>query len=137
MKKLTNTPHDKNFKVSLSNIEVAKEFLKIHLPRQVFKTIKLNTLSTCPNSYITPDLQQCLSDVWYIDLTTMPDEKIKKHNLIGLLEFAQKHVRDRKFLKQATETLAEVAKAMLNAGSDLQFIIKVTGLTEEEINELR
>jgi len=42
MKKLTNTPHDKNFKVSLSNIEVAKEFLKIHLPRQVFKTIKAN-----------------------------------------------------------------------------------------------
>ena len=317
MKKLTNTPHDQNFKVSLSNIEVAKEFLKIHLPRQVFKTIKLNTLSICQNSYITPDLQEHLSDVLYkaktinnkdcytylliehqstatwdmpirilqyqlsiidshlkqyptqkkipivvalmiynghkspypytlnifdlfndvelakktfvkpahlIDLTMMPDEKIKKHNLVGLLEFAQKHVRDRKFLKQATETLTqilnglkayintdgliednnswlknyihsnlhylyyfaniineqefaekletvdfikrekimgvlarkieqqgiekgiekgrvegkiEVAKAMLNAGSDVPFITKVTGLTEEEINELR
>ena len=201
MKKLTNTPHDQNFRVSLSNIEVAKEFLKIHLPRQVFKAIKLNTLSICQNSYITPDLQEHLSDILYkaktinnkdfytylliehqstatwdmpirilqyqlsiidahlkqhpsqkkipivmpllvyngqkspypytlnifdlfndlelakktfakpaylIDLTTMSDEKIKKHNLVGLLEFAQKHVRDRKFLKQATETLAQI-----------------------------
>ena len=312
MNKLTNTPHDHNFRVSLSNIEVAKEFLKIHLPKQIFKTIKLNTLSICQNSYITADLQEHLSDILYkaktinnkdcyaylliehqstatwdmpirilqyqlsiidshlkqypnqkkipivvallvyngikspypytlnifdlfndielgkktfakpanlIDLTTIPDEKIKKHNLVGLLEFAQKHVRDRKFLKQATENLTqilngleayintsgliednnswlknyiysnlhyiyyfanitneqefaeqletvnfvkrekimgalarnieqqgiekgkvegkiEVAKAMLNAGSDLQFITKVTGFTEEEINEL-
>ena len=154
-----------------------------------------------------------------IDLTTMSDEKIKKHNLVGLLEFAQKHVRDRKFLKQATETLvyildnlegyintkltedkrgwlsdyvysnlhyiyyfsniidehefaekletvnfvkrdnimgalarkieqqgiekgkaegkAEVAKSMLDAGSDIQFITKITGLTEEEVKELK
>lgn len=213
MKKLTNTPHDQNFRASLSNIEVAKEFLKIHLPRQVFKTIKLNTLSICQTSYITPDLQEHLSDILYkaktinnkdcytylliehqstatwdmpirilqyqlsiidshlkqyptqkkiptvvsllvyngtkspypytlnifdlfndvelakktfakpahlIDLTTMPDEKIKKHNLVGLLEFAQKHVRDRKFLKQATETLTQILdglEAYINTNS--------------------
>lgn len=183
MKKLTTTPHDKNFKVSLSNIYVAKEFLNIHLPKQILKTIKLTTLSICQNSYITPDLGESLSDILYkakttnnkdcyiytliehqstaawdfpirvlqyqlsiidshlkqyptqkkipivvpllvyngqkspypytlnifdlfndlelakktfskpahlIDLTTMSDEKIKKHNLVGLLEFAQK-----------------------------------------------
>lgn len=145
----------------------------------------------------------------------MSDEKIKKHNLIGLLEFVQKHVRDRKFIKQATETLAyilnkldqdisqnglievgscfknyvhsnlfyiyyfgnnindqkfvekletvdfvkrekimgalarkikekgkdektkEIVKCMLNAGSDIQFITKVTGLSDKEINELK
>ena len=216
MKKLTNMPHDKNFKVSLSNIEVAKVFLNIHLPKQIFKAIKLNTLSVCQNSYITPDLEEHLSDVLYkaktinnkdcytylliehqstdswdmpirilqyqlsiidshlkqyptqkklpivftllvyngqkspyphtlnifdlfndielakktlakpahlIDLTTMPDEKIKKHNLIGLLEFAQKHVRDRKFLKQATETLTQI----LNG---LEAYINTSGLIE-------
>ena len=52
MKKLTNTPHDQNFRVSLSNIEVAKEFLKIHLPRQVFKAIKLNKKNSF-NKYIS------------------------------------------------------------------------------------
>ena len=34
--------------------------------------------------------------------------------------------------KGKVEGKIEVAKAMLNADSDLQFIIKVTGLTEEE-----
>ena len=45
---------------------------------------------------------------YLIDLTQMSDEKIKKHNLIGLLEFCQKHVRDLKFLQQATEDLAYI-----------------------------
>ena len=308
MKKLTKTPHDKHFKASMSNIEVAREFLATHLPRKIFQSIKLDTLSVCQNSYITPDLEERLSDVLYkaktsnnkdcytyllienqstptwdmpirmlqyqlsiidshlkqypkqkqipivipllvyngtkspypytldilelfndlelakktfakpaylIDVTQMSDEKIKKHNLIGLLEFCQKHVRDRKFLQQATEDLAyiinkldqyanqqqhiasagwikeyingslhyiyyfanitndeefskklesvelvkrenimgalarkieqqgiekgkaEVAKSMLAAGSNLEFITKVTGMTEKEINDLK
>lgn len=57
MKKLTNTPHDHNFRLSLSNKEVAKDFLKTHLPTTIFKKINLRTLTICSNSYITPDLE--------------------------------------------------------------------------------
>jgi predicted transposase/invertase (TIGR01784 family) len=200
MTKIYN-PHDKLFKQSLNNLEIAKEFLKIHLPKEIFKFIKSNTLSICPNSYITPELEETSSDVLYkaksvnnkefyiytliehqstavwnmplrilnyqlsiinshleqhpeqkkipivvpllvyngkispypyslnifdlfnnvklakktlakpahlIDLTVMDDQEIKQHNLIGLLEFSQKHVRDRKFLKQAIENLVYI-----------------------------
>ena len=200
MKKLTNTPHDKIFRLSLSNIEVARAFLNIYLPKQTLKTVNLRNLTVCPNSYITPDLEESLSDILYktkilnsnencyiytliehqaiplwnmpiriiqyqlaiidshirqnpkkkkipivipllvyngkkspyplsldifdlfhnqelakktfakpaslIDVTSMSDKEIKKHNIIGLLEFSQKHVRDKKFLKATIKTLA-------------------------------
>ena len=200
MKKLTNTPHDKIFRLSLSNIEVARDFLSIYLPKQTLKTINLRNLTVCPNSYITPDLEESLSDILYktkilnsnedcyiytliehqavplwnmpiriiqyqlavidshirqnpkkkkipivipllvyngkkspyplsldifdlfhnqelakktfakpaslIDVTSMSDKEIKKHNIIGLLEFSQKHIRDKKFLKATIKTLA-------------------------------
>lgn len=39
--------------------------------------------------------------------------------------------------KGKAEGKAEVAKSMLDAGSDIQFITKITGLTEEEVKELK
>jgi len=201
LKKITQTPHDKLMRASFNNIEVAKEFIKIHLPKKILKEIKLHSLSVCPNSYITPGLEQTASDVLYkantsnnkdcyiycliehqssacwdmplrildyqlsilkshkeqypkqsslpivvplliyngtkspyphtlnmfnlfndvqlakktfcapaqlIDLTTMSDTKIKQHNIISLLEFAQKHVRDRKILTQTIDTLVYI-----------------------------
>lgn len=65
MKKLTNTPHDHNFRLSLSNKEVAQAFLKTHLPKQVLKTINLNTLTICPDSYINSNLEENSSDILY------------------------------------------------------------------------
>jgi len=67
MKRLTSIPYDKIMRTSLNNIEVAREFLKTHLSKEVFKTIKLKTLSLCPNSYITPDLdlEETRSDILY------------------------------------------------------------------------
>jgi predicted transposase/invertase (TIGR01784 family) len=35
------------------------------------------------------------------------------------------------------EKTKEIVKCMLNAGSDIQFISKVTGLSDKEINELK
>jgi recombination-promoting nuclease RpnC len=201
MKKLTNKPHDQTFRLSLSNKEVAKDFLKTHLPPSILKIINLNTMSIYPNSYITEELEESYSDILYqaktsnnnncyvyvlvehmskstwdmpirmiryqldiieshrrqypkdrklpvvvpilvyngktspyfhsldliklfndqnlakktfakparlIDLTKMSDQVIKKHNIIALLEFAQKHVRDRKLVKNTIKTLAYI-----------------------------
>lgn len=58
MTELTNTPHDKIFRLSLSNLEVAKDFLKNHLPKQILKIINLKNLTVCPNSYITEELSE-------------------------------------------------------------------------------
>ena len=57
MKKLTYTPHDKNFKLSLSSKEVAKDFLFTHLSKSILKTLKLSTLKICSDSYITAELE--------------------------------------------------------------------------------
>ncbi len=201
MKQLTNTPHDKNFKLSLSNKEVAKDFLCTHLSKSILKIIKLSTLKICPDSYITPELEDNYSDVIYsvktnkdhycyiytliehmstatwdlpirmveyqlsiianhrrqyprdrkipvvipflvyngkkspypktldimklfhnptlaqttfaksahlIDLTIMSDQTIKKHNIISLLEFTQKHVRDQRFLINSIKNLVAI-----------------------------
>ena len=43
-----------------------------------------------------------------IDLTTMSDAKIKQHSIISLLEFTQKHLRDRKILNQTIDTLVYI-----------------------------
>ena len=42
IKKLFN--HDKMFKASLINIEIAKDFLNTHLPKQILAKIDLNNL---------------------------------------------------------------------------------------------
>ncbi|MEI6529707.1 MAG: Rpn family recombination-promoting nuclease/putative transposase [Candidatus Falkowbacteria bacterium] len=208
MTDFTNNPHDRIFRTSLSNVEVAKDFLKTHLPRYILNSIKLNSLSICPNSYITADLAESLSDILYqvktittgvdcylytliehqsdptwdmpirimqyqlaiinnhlkqypktrklpivvpllvyngkrspypydldiidlfsdkelakrtfgkpaalIDVTDMSDEIIKKHNIIGLLEFVQKHVRDRKFLTESIKILVQIINTLDN-----------------------
>ena len=201
MKKLITQPHDKILKLSLSNKEVAKDFLITHLPKPILKTIKLQTLEICHDSYVTSELESNYSDIVYrvksnknnhfyfytliehmstatwdlpirmveyqlsiianhrkqhpkdkkipviiplliyngekspypktlniielfndpalaqktfarpahlIDLTIMSDQAIKKHNIISLLEFSQKHVRDQKFLKQSIKTLVSI-----------------------------
>ncbi len=56
MKKLTTQPHDRIFKLSLSNKEIAKDFLITHLPKPILKTIKLQTLEICSDSYVTTGL---------------------------------------------------------------------------------
>ena len=202
MKKLTNTPHDKIFRLNLNNIEVAKDLLKNYLPQLILKKINLRNLTICPNSYITSELEENVSDILYktsileskedcyiytlvehqatplwdmpiriaqyqlaiidshirqnpkqrkipivipllvyngkktpypfsldifdlfhnkklaknffakpatlIDVTAMSDQKIKTHNIIGLLEFSQKHIRDQKILRSTVKTLAYI-----------------------------
>lgn len=201
MKQLTTTPHDKNFKLSLSNKEVAKDFLSTHLPKSILKTMKLSTLKICPDSYVTTELEDNYSDIVYsvktnknhhcyiytllehmstatwdlpirmveyqlsiisnhrrqypkdkkipvvipllvyngekspypktldiinlfnnpilaqatfakpaslVDLTIMSDQTIKKHNIISLLEFSQKHIRDQRFLTNSIKNLVAI-----------------------------
>jgi hypothetical protein len=55
---------------------------------------------------------------------------VKRENIMGVL--ARKIKEEGK-----VEGKVEVAKSMLYAGSDIQFITKVTGLTEKEVEGLK
>jgi predicted transposase/invertase (TIGR01784 family) len=188
MKKLHN-PHDKIFRHSLSNIEIAKDFLEIYIPPKILAKFDLKNLMFCNHTYINAQLDEQHADLVYtvklyannnsyiylaiehqssseplmpfrilkyqlaimdqhlqqhpqattlpivfpilfyhgketpypyslnfsdlfidqdltkqtlikhkpthlIDITQIPDEEIKKHKIVGLLEFIQKHIYD-------------------------------------------
>ena len=68
-----------------------------------------------------------------IDLTTMSDQTIKKHNIISLLEFVKKHVRDQKLLKNTIRTLANIIDK-LDRCFNISGSIEVGGWLKDYIN---
>ena len=60
-----NNVHDKYFKTAMSDLQVAKEFMRQHLPTEVLSATDLSTLTLQKESFIEQDLQQMLSDVLY------------------------------------------------------------------------
>lgn len=68
MSDLTN-PHDKFFKETFSQIEVARDFFVNYLPETVTAVIDLDTLALQPDSFIDTDLQEQFADLLYsVDL---------------------------------------------------------------------
>ena len=57
-------PHDKYFKKSMSNINVATEFFQSHLPAEMLKMVDLATLEQQKESLIDTNLSNplCASD---------------------------------------------------------------------------
>ncbi|HAO19175.1 MAG TPA: transposase, partial [Desulfobacteraceae bacterium] len=51
MDTITN-PHDKLFRETLSDREVAADFLKNYLPEDVLSLINLNSLEICKDSFV-------------------------------------------------------------------------------------
>jgi len=63
------SPHDKLFRASLKNLEIAKDFFKIHLPKSVLAKLDLNNLEFCNKSFLDKDLTGQFSDVVYYSKT--------------------------------------------------------------------
>ena len=57
--------HDKFFKTSLSNVQVAKSFFQHHLPSTVQSYLDFNSLELQPVTYINHALQSSASDILY------------------------------------------------------------------------
>ena len=57
--------------------------------------------------------QTLLRPAHLIDITQIPDEKIKQHKIIGLLEWAQKHIRS-KDLSKEINNLVELINKIVN-----------------------
>lgn len=58
-----NNPHDKLFRASLQNKDVAKAFFERYLPKPIYSTLDTSTLTLNSNSYIDEQLKETLSDL--------------------------------------------------------------------------
>lgn len=58
-------PHDKFFKESLSDIEVAKDFIANYLPASILEAVDVNTLEVQKDSFINEELQEYFSDLLF------------------------------------------------------------------------
>lgn len=64
MEKITN-PHDRLFRETWSDRDVAIDFLNHYLPESVSNTIDLTSLEICKDSFIENDLREFFSDLLY------------------------------------------------------------------------
>ncbi|WP_324021644.1 Rpn family recombination-promoting nuclease/putative transposase (plasmid) [Pantoea sp. JZ29] len=83
MKKKNGTPmpHDATFRQFLSQPEIARDFMELHLPAELRAICDLNTLKLESGSFVEDDLRQYFSDVLY-SLKTTRDEEGYIHVLI-------------------------------------------------------
>jgi len=58
-------PHDKFFKETFSNVEVASDFIKNYLPESILKIIDLKTLELQKDSFVNEELQEVFSDMLF------------------------------------------------------------------------
>lgn len=75
-------PHDKFFKETFSDAEVARDFIQHYLPESVSEIIDLETLEAQRDSYISQELQETFTDMLY---------RVKINEKTGYLYFLFEH----------------------------------------------
>lgn len=88
--KSTPTPHDATFRQFLSQPDVARDFMELHLPPELRERCDLSTLQLEAGSFVEDDLRQYFSDVLYSLKTTAGDGYI--HVLIEHQSAPDKHM---------------------------------------------
>lgn len=58
-------PHDGIFKVCMSNLAIAEDFLRIHLPAAIQQQLDFTTLNLSSGSFVDEDIKQYCSDIVY------------------------------------------------------------------------
>lgn len=69
-KNSTPTPHDATFRQFLTQPDIARAFMEIHLPAELRAVCDLSTLKLESGSFVEDDLRQYFSDVLYSLKTT-------------------------------------------------------------------
>ncbi|MBK5016675.1 Rpn family recombination-promoting nuclease/putative transposase [Pantoea sp. S62] len=72
-KNSTPTPHDATFRQFLTQPEIARDFMELHLPAELRALCDLSTLKLESGSFVEDDLRQYFSDVLYSLKTTVGD----------------------------------------------------------------
>lgn len=73
-KNKTPTPHDAAFRQFLTQPEIARDFMELHLPPELRAICDLSTLKLESGSFVEDDLRQYFSDVLYSLKTTTGDD---------------------------------------------------------------
>jgi len=89
-KKHTPTPHDATFRQFLTNPNVARDFMELHLTAELRTICDLSTLKLECGSFVEDDLRQYFSDVLYSLKTTTGDGYI--HVLIEHQSTPDRHM---------------------------------------------
>ncbi len=90
-KNKTPTPHDAAFRQFLTQPEIARDFMEIHLPPELRAICDLSTLKLESGSFVEDDLRQYFSDVLY-SLKTTAGEDGYIHVLIEHQSTPDKHM---------------------------------------------
>src|SRR5262245_43029437 len=108
MPQFIHQPHDKLFKSSMSQIQVARDFLKTHLPPVLLQKMDLDTLSVEKNSFIDEAFKASEADVVYslqindtsayiyilCEHQTKPDPMIAFRLLRYMIRVMDKHLQE-------------------------------------------
>jgi predicted transposase/invertase (TIGR01784 family) len=86
----TPTPHDATFRQFLTQPEIARDFMELHLPAALRAICDLTTLKLESGSFVEDDLRQYFSDVLYSLKTTAGDGYI--HVLVEHQSTPDKHM---------------------------------------------
>lgn len=89
-KSSTPTPHDATFRQFLTQPDIARDFMEIHLPEDLRAVCDLSTLKLESGSFVGDDLRQYFSDVLYSLKTMSGDGYI--HVLIEHQSSPDKHM---------------------------------------------
>ena len=57
--------HDSFFRASMQHLEVARAFFEVHVPAYIRRRIDFNSLKIEPNSYISKEHKEIISDILY------------------------------------------------------------------------
>lgn len=91
MKKKSNpTPHDATFRQFLTQPDIARDFMQLHLPAELRAICDLSTLKLESGSFVEDDLRQYFSDVLYSLKTSAGDGYI--HVLIEHQSTPDRHM---------------------------------------------
>ncbi|ECC7613570.1 Rpn family recombination-promoting nuclease/putative transposase, partial [Salmonella enterica] len=86
----TPTPHDATFRQFLTQPDIARDFMELHLPAELRDICDLSTLKLESGSFVEDDLRQYFSDVLYSLKTTAGDGYI--HVLVEHQSTPDKHM---------------------------------------------
>lgn len=76
--------HDSFFRASMQHLEVARAFFEVHVPAYIRRRIDFNSLKIEPNSYISKEHKEIISDILY---------SVQVDNRLGYIYLLCEHVR--------------------------------------------
>ena len=117
-------PHDSLFRVAMSNLKVAKDFLKTYLPLTLVKCIDWHTLQITNKSYVEETFKDLLSDMVYkctinkkaAYIYLLIEQQTKPYRLLPFKILEYDVIICREHIKQGNKELPLVANLVLYSG---------------------